>query len=113
MVTVSSIQKNQFKSFVTHHPLAAMYIGTFILAWAYFVPKALYSWGLFPFEVPDALGLLAGWTPAIAAAVVTGVMGGWEGVKQLFRGKLTRKETQTWNSYPTFSHGPGRAITTC
>jgi membrane protease YdiL (CAAX protease family) len=61
-----------------------MYIGAFILAWAYFIPKVLYSWGLFPFEMPAVFGLLAGWTPAISAAIVTGIIEGRAGVKRLF-----------------------------
>lgn len=96
MTTVSSTQKNHFKSFVVRHPLASMYIGTFILAWAYFVPKALYSWGLLPFAMPDVFGLLAGWTPAIAAAIVTGAIDGWKGVKQLFSRYLIWRVSGWW-----------------
>lgn len=96
MVTVSPLQKNPFIAFVVRHPLASMYIGAFILAWAYFVPKALYSWGLFPFAVPDALGLLAGWTPAIAAATVIGITSGRQGVKQLFSRYLIWRVSGWW-----------------
>ncbi|HET9915043.1 MAG TPA: CPBP family intramembrane glutamic endopeptidase [Anaerolineales bacterium] len=96
MTTVSSTQKNHFKSFIVRHPLASMYIGTFILAWAYFVPRVLHSWGLFPVAMPEALALLAGWTPAIAATIVTGAIDGWEGVKQLFSRYLIWRVSVWW-----------------
>lgn len=96
MTKIPFTQESHFKSFVTRRPLASMYIGAFILAWSYFVPKALYSWGLFPFAMPDALGLLAGWTPAIAAAIVTGIIDGWKGVKQLFSRYLIWRVSGWW-----------------
>ena len=96
MTTVFSTQTDSLKSFVVRHPLASMYIGAFVLAWAYFVPKVLYSWGLFPFEMPDALGLLAGWTPAIAAAVVTGIIEGRAGVRRLFGRYLIWRVNGWW-----------------
>lgn len=96
MTTLSSTQNNRFKSFVARHPLASMYIGAFVLAWAYFVPKALYSWELFPFAMPDVFGLLAGWTPAIAATIVTGAIDGWKGVKQLFSRYLIWRVSGWW-----------------
>lgn len=96
MTSLSLTQENHFKSFVVRHPLASMYIGTFLLAWAYFVPKVLYSWGLFPFAMPAVFGLLAGWSPAIAATVVTGIVSGWKGVKQLFGRYLIWRVSGWW-----------------
>jgi membrane protease YdiL (CAAX protease family) len=96
MPILSSTQTTSFKSFVTQYPLALMYVGAFALAWAYFVPKVLHSWGLFPYDMPDALGLLAGWTPAIAAVVVTGIVDGRSGVKRLFGRYLIWRVSGWW-----------------
>ncbi len=84
-MTSNTLEKRtNFRTFVKQYPLMSMYIGAFVLTWAYFVPNVLHSWGLFPFEMPGVLGLLAGWAPAIAAAAVTGIVEGRAGVKRLF-----------------------------
>lgn len=94
-----SKQTSGFKSFVMQYPLLSMYLITFILAWAYFVPKALYSWGFITFAPPDALGLVAGWTPAIGAAVVTGIMHGRKGIRELFGRYLIWRVQARWYAF--------------
>lgn len=84
MTSITFEKRMNFRYFVTQYPLMSMYLGAFVLTWSYFVPNVLHSWGLFPFEMPGVLGLLAGWSPAIAAAAVTGIVEGREGVKRLF-----------------------------
>jgi len=96
MTTLSSTQAPPLKSFVVQYPLRSMYLIAFTLAWLYFIPNVLYSWGLFPFEMPGVLGLLAGWTPAIAAAIVTGIIEGRAGVKRLFGRYLIWRVSGWW-----------------
>jgi membrane protease YdiL (CAAX protease family) len=68
---------------VRKHPVLAMYVLMFALAWVVLVPEALASRGLLPFQMPMALSFLTGWAPAIAALVVTGQAEGRTGVRNL------------------------------
>lgn len=66
-------------------PLVVFYLLAFAFTWAYWVPKALTSRGLASLAVPDALGILAGYGPALAAILTTLAYYGKPGICNLFR----------------------------
>ncbi|MBC8001588.1 MAG: CPBP family intramembrane metalloprotease [Opitutaceae bacterium] len=51
--------------------------------WANWVPRALVSHGLISLTVPDFMALVAGFGPALAAIILTGVIGGRAGLLRL------------------------------
>jgi hypothetical protein len=81
---------------VRKHPLLAMYVLMFALAWAVLVPQALASRGVLSFQMPMALSFVAGWSPAIATLVVTGLVDGRGGVGSLLRRFLVVRVGVQW-----------------
>jgi membrane protease YdiL (CAAX protease family) len=78
-----STNESGFKSFVKRNPLLSMYLIMFVLAWSVMIPQSLYSQGLLSAPLPMWLELLTGWAPAIAAIVVTSIVAGRAGVREL------------------------------
>ena len=68
---------------VRQYPLFSFFALAFGLTWANWVPRALVSRGLMEWKVPDFMFLVAGYGPALAAVVLTGVIAGMPGLKQL------------------------------
>ena len=85
-----------FKAFIKRNQLISMYVILFVLAWSVLIPQALYSQGLLSAPLPAFLEILTGWAPAIAAVVVTGVVTGRSGVRQLFRRFLVWRVGVQW-----------------
>jgi membrane protease YdiL (CAAX protease family) len=86
MSTTTSVipsQENGFKTFVKRNPLLSMYVIMFAIAWAVMVPQSLYSQGVIPAPLPIWLEILIGWAPAIAAVLVTSIVAGRTGVREL------------------------------
>src|SRR6185503_3915566 len=83
LTSVVSTNENGFKAFVKRNPLISMYIIMFAIAWAVMVPQALYSQGLISAPLPVWLELLTGWAPGIAAVIVTSIISGRAGVREL------------------------------
>ena len=81
---------------IKRHPLLAMYGLMFALAWGLMWPAVLYTWGLFPFEIPDVVGILTGWAPAIAAITVSALIGGRAAVGQLLGRFLIWRVKPVW-----------------
>jgi len=100
MSTVSTInnlnKESGFKGFVTRNPLISMYIILIALAWAVLVPEALNSQGIISVHVPMWLDFLTGWTPGIAAVLVTAVIAGGTGVRELLRRLLAWRAGVRW-----------------
>jgi membrane protease YdiL (CAAX protease family) len=87
MTTVSStLSSNEsgLKAFVKRNPLISMYALLFLLGWPVQILDALASHGL-ALKPPASLNIATGLTPAIAAIIVTAVLAGRPGVKDLFR----------------------------
>ncbi len=81
---------------VQRYPVASALIITFLLAWGIMIPTALASQGQFPFEIPQFLSLLVGWAPAIAAIVVSGIIGGRSEIKSLLGRFLIWRLNPLW-----------------
>jgi uncharacterized protein len=88
-------------SWVMRHPLAAYLLLVFVIAWAFWVPLAVFYGGPTDFEnlsrspliiVLQTLGAVA---PVVAAIVVTGLAQGKVGVRRLF-GSLKRWRVGIW-----------------
>ena len=84
------------RSFVRRHQLISMYILMFVLAWSVMIPQALYSQGLLSAPVPAFLEILTGWAPASAAVVVTAMVAGRTGVRDLFKRFLIWRVGVRW-----------------
>lgn len=88
MTTVSSAvsaKHNVLTAFVKQNQLISMYILMFGMAWSVMVPQALYSQGLISAPLPLFLELLTGWAPGIAAVIVSAIVAGRAGVRELLR----------------------------
>jgi membrane protease YdiL (CAAX protease family) len=73
-----------------------MYGLMFVLAWGLMLPQVLYTWGLFPFEIPAVAGFLTGWAPAIAAITVSAIIGGRAAVGGLLGRFLIWRVSPVW-----------------
>lgn len=69
---------------IRRHPIVALLVLTFGLAWLLEIPWVLDARGTLPFAFPFWGVLLMGWMPGLAAIVVAGVTGGRPAVKTLF-----------------------------
>lgn len=85
-----------FKALIKRHPLISMYILMFVIAWSIMIPQALYSQGLLSAPLPMFLEILIGWAPGIAAVIVTAVIAGRSGVRQLLRRFLIWRVGVQW-----------------
>ncbi len=84
MTSVATTHESGFKAFVKRHPVASMYVFLFLLGWPVQILDALASHGLAP-KPPAFLTVVTGLTPAIATIIVTAILAGRVGVKDLFR----------------------------
>jgi membrane protease YdiL (CAAX protease family) len=69
--------------FIKRNPLISMYVIMFSLAWSVMIPQSLYSQGILSAPIPEFFEILVGWSPAIASIVVTAVIAGRAGVREL------------------------------
>jgi len=95
-------KENSLRLFVKRNPLLSMYIIMFTLAWSIMIPQALYSQGILSTPLPGFLEILTGWTPAIAAIVISAVLAGRSGVRALFGRFLIWKVGARWYLVGTF-----------
>lgn len=98
MATITSVDSNResrFKAFVRRNPLTSMYGLMFLLAWPFLILEAMGSHGLVP-RPPAFLGFATGWAPGIAAVVVTAMIAGRAGMRDLFRRFLIWRVGLTW-----------------
>src|SRR6185503_7380621 len=84
------------KAFVKRHQLISMYILLFVLAWSVLIPQALYSQGWLSAPLPAFLEVLPGWAAGIAAVVVTVIVMGRSGVRELLRRFLVWRVGAQW-----------------
>ncbi len=88
MSTVSSIASMKepgLKAFVKRQPLLSMYIILFLLGWSGLIVQVLNSQGLLPMSLPLSafVQILTGWAPGIAAVLITAILAGRAGVRDL------------------------------
>ncbi len=83
--TASVSRAGGLKAFINNHPLISMYVLIFVLAWPEMIYEALYSRGLVAAPPLVALAVLIGWAPGIAALIVTGIIAGRTGIRELLR----------------------------
>ncbi|HKY53172.1 MAG TPA: type II CAAX endopeptidase family protein [Anaerolineales bacterium] len=98
MATISSVastHESGLKAFVKRNPLISMYALLFLLGWPVQILDALASHGLAP-KPPTIFTIATGLTPAIAAVIVTAVLTGRAGVKDLFRRFLIWRMGVQW-----------------
>jgi membrane protease YdiL (CAAX protease family) len=101
MSTVSSIASMKepgLKALVKRQPLLSMYILLFLLGWSGLILQLLIARG--SLSVPSAIAFIVevvtGWAPGIAAIVVTAVLAGRAGVRDLFRRFLIWRVGLQW-----------------
>jgi membrane protease YdiL (CAAX protease family) len=94
----SNLMSNEtgLKAFVKRHQLISMYLILFVLAWSVLIPQALYSQGWLSAPLPAFLEILTGWAPGIAAVVVTVIVMGRSGVRELLRRFLVWRVGAQW-----------------
>jgi membrane protease YdiL (CAAX protease family) len=72
-------------AFIKRNPLISMYVIMFTLAWSVMIPQSLYSQGVLSEPIPELFEILTGWSPIIASILVTVVVAGRVGVRELMR----------------------------
>jgi len=87
MSTIISTYKTQngLKAHIQRHPVVALYVIMFAIAWSVMIPQSLYSQGLLQAPLPGFLEILTGWAPAIAAITVSAFVAGGAGIRRLLR----------------------------
>ena len=85
MSSITGIQTKEkgITSFIKRNPLISMYVIMFSLAWSVMIPQSLYSQGILSTPIPEFLEILIGWSPAIASILVSAVVAGRAGVREL------------------------------
>ena len=95
LTSVTSTRESGLKAFVKRNPLISMYALLFLLGWPVQILDALASQGYAP-KPPTILTIATGLTPAIAAIIVTAILAGHSGVKDLFRRFLIWRVGVQW-----------------
>jgi uncharacterized protein len=83
--TAISPPESGLRAFVRRYPVTSVSILTLLFAWPAMIWEALYSRGLVSTQSPIILSLLIGWVPGLAAVVVTAILAGRAGVRELLR----------------------------
>ena len=96
--SVASMKESGFKALVKRQPLLSMYIILFVLGWSGLILQILDSQGLLSMPSPVAfiIQIVTGWAPGIAAVLVTAILAGRTGVRDLLRRFLTWKVGFQW-----------------
>jgi membrane protease YdiL (CAAX protease family) len=68
---------------IKRHPVMAMVILMYLLAWPKLVASATDSYGLTQLHLPFLLDIFTGWSPGIAAFIITALVQGKQGVREL------------------------------
>lgn len=100
--TVISPSNSGFKAFTQRYQLLVMYVIMFVLAWPGLIWEVLYSQGIAPSQSPVYVSIFTGWAPGIAAVVVTAIVLGRAGVKDLLRRFLIWRVGVQWYALALF-----------
>jgi membrane protease YdiL (CAAX protease family) len=71
---------------IQRHSLVFFFALAFLFTWANWLPRAAADRGWFEIRVPEAVALIAGYGPALAAVLVAGLAQGRAGLRRLFAG---------------------------
>lgn len=85
------------------HPSVAFFALAFGISWVFWIPVALSSQGILPFQIPLMLFVLAGYGPTLAGVIITGVEKGKSGVRELFGRLLLWHVGIRWYAFALFS----------
>jgi CAAX protease family protein len=99
MATLSSVAakpQSGIKTFVQRYPVISISVLTLIFVWPGLIWEALYSRGLVASQSPLILSLLIGWVPGISAVVVSALIAGRTGVRDLLRRFLIWRVGVVW-----------------
>lgn len=104
MSTLTSTISNEkgIFAFIKRNPLTSMYIIMFSVAWSVMIPQALYSQGVLSAPLPEFIEILTGWVPGIAAVIVSAVIAGRAGIRDLLRRFLIWRVGLRWYLVSTF-----------
>ncbi len=94
--STTSVRETGLNALVKDHALLSMYILLFVLAWPGLILEALHSRGLISSQSPLIVSVLTGWGPGIAAAVVSALVAGRAGVRDLLRRLLVWRVGVQW-----------------
>jgi uncharacterized protein len=86
MSTVSSFmttKESRFTAFVKRNQLLSMYVILFLLAWPDLILEALHSQGFVAWQTPMILSFLTGLAPGISAMLVSAIIAGRAGMREL------------------------------
>src|ERR1043166_1363555 len=85
--SIASIKESGVKAFVRRQPLLSMYVILFVLGWSALILQVLNSQGSFSMSLPlfAFVQILTGWAPGIAAVLITAIIAGRAGVRDLMR----------------------------
>jgi len=81
--TLSS-ERRGITGFIKRNPLLSIYIIMFGIAWSVMIPQALYSQEILSAPLPEILEIFTGWSPGIAALIVSAIAAGRSGVSEVF-----------------------------
>jgi membrane protease YdiL (CAAX protease family) len=81
---------------IKRNPLIAMYIIMFSIAWSVMIPQALYSQGILSASLPVFFEIFTGWSAGIAALIVSAIVAGRAGVREVFGRFLIWKVGLKW-----------------
>src|SRR6266545_6151428 len=102
--SVASMKEPGFKALIKRQPLLSMYIILFVLGWSGLILQMLISQG--SLTVPSAIAfvveVVTGWAPGIAAVLVTAVIAGRVGVRDLLRRFLIWRVGLQWYLFALF-----------
>lgn len=90
------------RGLINRNPLLAIYIIMFTIAWSVMIPQALYSQGITSAPLPEILEIFTGWSPGIAALIVSAVVAGRLGVSEVFGRFLIWRVGLRWYLIGTF-----------
>src|SRR5262245_26031604 len=94
--SVAARPQSGLKSFVQRYPVVTMSVITLIFAWPGLIWEALYSRGIVASQSPLILSLLIGWVPGISAVVVSAIVAGRAGMRDLLRRFLIWRVGVVW-----------------
>ena len=89
-------QEKSVSAMIKRRPLAAIYIIMFSIGWSVMIPQALYSQGMLSAPLPVFFEIFIGWAAGIAALIVSAIVAGRAGVREIFGRFLIWKIDLKW-----------------
>ena len=96
--SIASIKEPELKALVRRQPLLSMYVVLFALGWSGLILQVLNSRGSLSMSLPlyAFVQILTGWAPGFAAILVTGILAGRAGIRDLLRRFLIWRVGLQW-----------------